>query len=255
MRYKAILEYDGSDYVGWQTQRGFLSLEGTLTKALEALTQAPAQIFAAGRTDAGVHALGQVCHFDIKKTMHPHVIKDGLNAHLRNTLNREDFGVLSVDLVPDRFHARFSATHRRYLYRILNRRTPPVLRRNRCFHVIQPLDIDAMKQGATYFIGHHDFTSFRGHNCQSPSPFKTLDLFEVTSSGEEITIHIASRSFLHHQVRNMVGSLVLVGLKKWQPEHIKEVLAAKDRTRAGPSAPPFGLYLEHITYPLEALCL
>ncbi len=249
MRYKALLEYDGTHYVGWQAQPGFLSLEGTLTKALHALTQEAAQIFAAGRTDAGVHALGQVCHFTLSKNMSPHVIKDGLNAHLRNTLKRVDFGVLHVEEVPDSFHARFSAVHRLYRYRILNRRTPPILDRDRYCHVIQPLDLDAMSQGAAHFIGHHDFSSFRGHNCQSPSPFKTLDRFDINRSGDVIDIQIASRSFLHHQVRNMVGTLLLVGLQKWNPHQIKSALEAKDRTKAGPSAPPYGLYLEKITYP------
>jgi len=202
-------------------------------------------VLAAGRTDAGVHALAMSAHADIAKALTPHRLRDGVNALVRP----DPISVLSVEPVADDWHARFSCTSRRYVYRILNRRAPPALDRGKVWHVAVPLDVEAMKAGAAQLVGRHDFTTFRSAHCQSDSPVKTLDKLEVERAGEEIHLHAAARSFLHHQVRSMVGCLALVGRGQWTPDNIGQALAAKDRAALGFNAPPDGLYFVEATYP------
>ena len=247
-RYKLTLEYDGTPFVGWQRQPNGVSVQGTLEEAFYRLLGHTVTLMAAGRTDAGVHATGQVCHVDLDLPRDPFVIRQALNAHLRDLLTQCTISVLKVEEVTDAFHARFSAQKRLYLYRILNRKPPSTLERERALHVFLPLDEKLMQSGANFLKGHHDFTTFRSIQCQAASPFKTLDRLEIQRNGEHLEIWAESKSFLHHQVRNMVGSLVLVGLEKWKPIQIKHALEAKDRTKGGPMAAAHGLYLYHITY-------
>jgi len=206
-----------------------------------------ASVYAAGRTDAGVHALGQAAHIDIERSLTEHRLREGLNALVRP----EPISVLAVEKVADDWHARFSCTGRRYLYRILNRRAPPALDRGRVWHVATPLDAEAMAKGAAMLVGRHDFTTFRSAHCQSDSPVKTLDRLEVGRDGDEIRIEAAARSFLHHQVRSMVGCLALVGRGQWTPEDIGKALEARDRAALGFNAPPDGLYFVAALYPQE----
>jgi tRNA pseudouridine38-40 synthase len=243
-RYKLTLEYDGSGFVGWQRQENGLSIQKALEEAVAGFCGEQVVVAGAGRTDAGVHALGQVAHLDLVREAAPETIRDALNFHLKPS----PIAVLSVELAPEGFHARFSATARLYRYRIVNRRAPLALDRGRAWWVPQPLDAEAMAAGARLLLGRHDFTSFRASLCQAPSPVKTLDRLEVRRSGEEVVIEAGARSFLHHQVRNMVGSLKLVGEGKWTAEQIGRVLAARDRTAAGPTAPADGLTLVEVRY-------
>ena len=249
-RYKLTLEYDGTGLVGWQRQTNGLSVQEILETACGRLTGTSVLVQGAGRTDAGVHATGQIAHVDLPRPYEPARIRGALNFHVRP----HAVSVLEVEAVPDAFHARVSATRRRYLYRILNRRAPPALERNHVWFVAVALDADAMAEGARHLVGHHDFTSFRASECQAPSPVKTLDLLEVERVGEEIRIITAARSFLHHQVRNMVGTLKLVGSGQWQPDDVATALAARARAAAGPTAPPEGLCLTEVGYePLRPL--
>ncbi|MDP6352210.1 MAG: tRNA pseudouridine(38-40) synthase TruA [Alphaproteobacteria bacterium] len=243
-RYKLTLEYDGTGLVGWQRQANGPSVQAALEDAIEAFSGEAATTTAAGRTDAGVHALGQVAHFDLARLRPADTVSDALNAHLRP----RPIAVVAAEAVNDDFHARFMATERHYRYRIVNRRGPLTLDRDRAWQVARPLDEAAMQAGADLLVGHHDFTSFRAAECQAASPVKTLDQLRVTRAGDEITIGARARSFLHHQVRNMVGSLVLVGEGKWPPERIASALGARDRTAAGPTAPAKGLYLMSVAY-------
>lgn len=204
------------------------------------------EVCGAGRTDAGVHALGQVAHFDLKKTWDLYRLREALNAKLRD--DRAPVSVLNVEIVPDSFHARFSAKGRGYIYRILNRPSPTVLEKDRVWWVAFPLDIEKMRQGAEYLLGHHDFSSFRAAACQALSPLKTLDRLDISNQGDEIVFTVEARSFLHHQVRNIVGTLKMIGGGYWPPEKIKDILAAKDRKAAGPTAPAGGLYLNKVMY-------
>jgi tRNA pseudouridine38-40 synthase len=246
MRYKLTLEYDGTQTLGWQRQQDGPSVQEYMERVLETLSGHHSEVAAAGRTDAGVHALAQVAHIDFDKPLDSWKIREAFNANLR--LLEAPVTVLNVEPVPNTFHARFSATGRGYIYRILNRRAPSVLRQNRVWWVPVELDVEKMRQGAQYLLGHHDFTSFRAVACQAKSPIKTLDKLDIDKQGDEIVFTVEARSFLHHQVRNMVGTLKMVGEGKLQPEDIKTILEAKDRRRAGVTAPACGLYLSKVTY-------
>ena len=231
--------------MGWQRQDHGPSVQQTLEGAIQRMTGEQAVFTAAGRTDAGVHALAMSAHVEVTKSLTPHRLRAGLNALARP----HPISVLDVSEVAGDWHARFSCVGRRYLYRILNRRAPPALDAGKAWHVPVPLDVDAMKEGARHLIGRHDFTTFRSVQCQSDSPLKTLDGLEVAKSGDEIHITAAARSFLHHQVRSMVGCLVMVGRGQWQPDDIRKALEAKDRSALGFNAPPHGLYFVEAIYP------
>lgn len=244
-RYRVTLEYDGTDLVGWQRQDNGASVQGALEDAIEKLSGARVTVHGAGRTDAGVHALGQVAHFDLEKSFAPDKVRDAMNHHVRPAA----VAVLDAAVAAPNFHARFSATGRHYLFRILNRRPPPVLERGRVWHVAHDLDAEAMDDAAEVLVGSHDFTTFRAAECQAKSPVKTLDRLTVRRAADEIHIEASARSFLHHQVRSMVGSLKLVGEGKWRKRELAAALAAKDRSRCGPVSPPDGLYLARVDYP------
>lgn len=243
-RYKLIIEYDGGPFVGWQRQDNGLSVQQAIEEAVEAFCQERAVVHCAGRTDAGVHALGQVAHVEIAKEAPPDKVRDALNFHLRP----HPIAVLQAELAAPDFHARFSATGRSYLYRILLRRAPAALERGHVWHLPFPLDAGAMHAAAQELVGHHDFTSFRSTACQAPSAMKTLDELSVSRAGEEIHVTAKARSFLHNQVRIMVGTLKLVGEGKWSARDVAKALAAADRTQGGPTAPPDGLYLTEVRY-------
>jgi tRNA pseudouridine38-40 synthase len=243
-RYRLAVEYNGGPFVGWQRQDNGPSVQGALEDAIEKLSAARVTVTGAGRTDAGVHALGQVAHFDLEKPYEPGKIRDALNHYLRPA----PVVVLDAALAGDDFHARFSATARHYLYRILNRRSPPALESGRVWHVSPSLDADAMHHAAQSLLGSHDFTTFRAAECQAQSPVKTLDRLDVSQRADEIHIEASARSFLHHQIRSFAGSLKLVGEGKWHPKDIAAALAARDRAQCGPVAPPDGLYLVRVDY-------
>jgi tRNA pseudouridine38-40 synthase len=247
-RFKLTVEYDGTGLVGWQRQDNGPSVQALLEAAIEKLTGAVSEVTGAGRTDAGVHAIGQVAHVDIDRPLAADSVRDGLNFWLRGEAGWAPVSVLTAEMAPDDFHARFSASGRRYLYRIVNRRPPLVLERNRAWWVAPPLDAGAMQEAADLLVGHHDFSTFRAAECQAASPVKTLDRLDVERSGEEIRIAAAARSFLHHQVRNMVGTLKLVGEGKWRSDDVAGALAARDRRQGGPTAPACGLYLVAVAY-------
>ena len=244
-RWRLTIEFDGGPFMGWQRQDHGPSVQQALEEALQRMTGEQAAVHAAGRTDAGVHALAMSAHVDVERDLTPHRLREGLNALVRPA----PVSVLSVEQVADDWHARFSCTGRRYLYRVLNRRAPPALERGKVWHIGVDLDVDAMAEGAAMLVGRHDFTTFRSVNCQSESPLKTLDRLEVERAGEEIHIHAAARSFLHHQVRSMVGCLALVGRGQWRPEDMRAALEAKDRAALGFNAPPDGLYFVEALYP------
>lgn len=244
-RYKLTLEYDGTGLVGWQRQNNGLSVQEILETAVERFCGKTITVHGAGRTDAGVHALAQTAHIDLPKEKSPEVIRNALNQHIRP----HAVAVLAVEPVADNFDARRSARGRVYRYRILNRRPPAVLERNRVWHVGAKLDVEAMQAGAKLLLGKHDFSSFRDSMCQARSPVKTLDALDVIKYGEEVRVEARARSFLHHQVRNMVGTLKLVGAGKWKIAQVAEALAARDRRAGGPTAPAEGLYLVAIVYP------
>lgn len=245
-RYKITIEYDGTDLLGWQKQQEGLSVQSCLETALEAFSGCKTDIYAAGRTDAGVHALAQVAHFDLETKMQLFQIREAFNAHLRD--RHYPVAVVEVEKAAPDFHARFSAVGRGYIYRILNRRARTVLLENRVWHVPFPLDAEKMKQGASYLLGNHDFSAFRGAGCQALSPVKTLDKLDILVNGDEINFVVEARSFLYHQVRNMVGTLKMVGDGKLQPEDVKTILESKQRREAGVTAPACGLYLSKVMY-------
>jgi tRNA pseudouridine38-40 synthase len=244
-RWRLTIEYDGGPFMGWQRQDHGLSVQQALEEALHRMTGEQAAFAAAGRTDAGVHALAMSAHVDVTKALTPHRLREGLNAFVRP----HPISVLEVQQVADDWHARFSCLGRRYLYRILGRRAPPALDWGRVWHISVPLDVNAMSEGAGHLIGRHDFTTFRSAHCQSDSPVKTLDSLEVARVGEEIHIAAAARSFLHHQVRSMVGCLALVGRGQWKPDDMRKALEARDRAALGFNAPPQGLYFVEALYP------
>jgi len=245
-RYKLILEYDGGGFVGWQRQTNGLSLQELLETAIQRFCGEEVTSFAAGRTDAGVHALGQVVHFDLARSPAPapRVVRDALNFHLRP----HPIAVLRAEIAADDFHARFSARQRAYRYRILNRPAPLTLEAGRAWLIEKPLDLAAMEEAAALLVGRHDFSSFRAADCQAKSPEKTLERLALGKEGELVTIEARARSFLHHQVRNMVGSLKLVGEGKWRAADMRRALEARARQAAGPTAPPEGLYLVEVVY-------
>jgi tRNA pseudouridine38-40 synthase len=243
-RYRLLIEYDGGPFVGWQMQAGGPSVQGVLTQAITAFPGEKVTLHGAGRTDAGVHALGQVAHIDLARDWRPDRLRDALNAKLRP----HPVAVLATEKVADSFHARFSAKRRHYLYRVVNRRADLTLERNRAWRVPRSLDAVAMHTAAQRLIGRHDFTTFRAADCQAKSPVKTLDRLEVERDGDEVRVHASARSFLHHQVRSMVGSLVLVGDGKWTADDFFGALAARSRAACGPVAPPEGLYLVSVEY-------
>ncbi len=244
-RYRLLIEYDGGPFCGWQMQTNAPSVQAALQRAIEAFCGERVQVSGAGRTDTGVHATGQVAHIDLSRDWPAKTVRDAINAHLVP----DPIMILDAAVAPADFHARFSAIGRRYLYRILNRRSPPALDRGRVFWVKKPVDVDAMAQAATHLLGHHDFTTFRDAACQANSPMRTLDVATVTRVGEEIRLEFAARSFLHRQVRSMTGALAEVGVGKWQRDDVRAALAARDRKRCGPVAPAHGLYLTEVVYP------
>jgi tRNA pseudouridine38-40 synthase len=243
-RFALTLEFDGGPFMGLQRQAHGPSVQQHVEEAAQAITGEAVTLHAAGRTDAGVHALAMRAHLDIDKAIDPFRLMEALNAKLRP----QPIAVLACAIVPDDWHARFSCTGRSYIYRITNRRAPLTLERGKAWQVSAPLDADAMHAAAQHLVGHHDFTTFRSVHCQAASPIKTLDRLDVVRDGEEIDIHAAARSFLHHQVRSMVGCLVLVGRGKWTGGDLKAALDARDRAALGFNAPPDGLYFAGATY-------
>ena len=244
-RWRLTVEYDGGPFMGWQRQDHGPSVQQTLEEALQRMTGETVAVHAAGRTDAGVHALAMSAHVDVERELTSHRLREGVNALVRPL----PVSVLAVEPAAEDWHARFSCVGRRYLYRVLNRRAPPALDIGKVWHVAVPLDVEAMAEGAAHLIGRHDFTTFRSVHCQSDSPVKTLDRLDVSRVGEEIHIEAAARSFLHHQVRSMVGCLALVGRGQWAPGDMRTALEAKDRAALGLNAPPQGLYFVEATYP------
>jgi tRNA pseudouridine38-40 synthase len=244
-RWKLILEWDGTPFMGWQRQDHGPSVQAAVERAAAAMTHETVTAHAAGRTDAGVHALAMAVHVDIAKELTPHRLREGLNALLRP----DPVAVLRVEPVADDWHARFSCVGRRYLYRIANRRAPLALDAGRAWRIGPELNLAEMRESASYLVGRHDFTTFRSVHCQSDSPVKTLDALTVQREEDEIHVRAEARSFLHHQVRSMVGCLALVGLGRWQPEDMREALEAKDRAALGLNAPPEGLYFAEAVYP------
>ena len=243
-RYRLLIEYDGRPYNGFQLQAAQPSVQGSIERAVTAFCGEAARVVAAGRTDTGVHATGQVIHVDLAKDWRPEVVRDALNAHLVP----EPVAVLEAQIAAPEFHARFSATGRRYLYRIFNRHSPPALERGRVWHVKRPIDAEAMHAAAQALVGQHDFTTFRDAACQAKSPVKTMDAARVRREGDAVLLEFSARSFLHRQVRSMTGSLVEVGLGRWSTSDLKSALDAKDRKACGPVAPPDGLYLVEVKY-------
>jgi tRNA pseudouridine38-40 synthase len=244
-RYRLTIEYDGGPFVGWQRQANGRSVQQAIEEAILRLTNEEARIRGAGRTDAGVHALAQVAHVDLSRDWTGHRLREGLNALLRP----EPVAILAAEPAAADFDARFSALRRRYRYRILMRRAPPAIDAGRVWHVRQRLDAVAMHRAAQRLVGRHDFTTFRSVECQAKSPVKTLDRLDVRLAGDELAVEATARSFLHNQVRSMVGSLKLVGEGKWTPDDMAQALEARDRAACGPVAPPQGLYLARVDYP------
>jgi len=243
-RYMIKIEYDGGPFAGWQVQATGLTVQGLLAAAFEGFCGEAVTVQGAGRTDAGVHARGQVAHVDLVREWDTDTVRDAVNAHLRP----HPVAVLSCARVADDFNARTSARRRHYLYRVVNRRADLALDRGRAWRLPRTLDAAAMQAAAQCLVGRHDFTTFRAAECQAKSPVKTLDALAVARDGEEVTITAVARSFLHHQVRSMVGSLALVGEGKWSVEDLQRALDARDRTACGPVAPPDGLYLMRVDY-------
>jgi tRNA pseudouridine38-40 synthase len=243
-RYKITIEYDGTPFSGWQIQANGPSVQAELARAIEGLTGQHVIPRGAGRTDAGVHARGQVAHFDLMRAYEPETVRDALNFHLRPS----PIAILDCEIVDESFDARFSAKARHYLYRICNRRAPLVVDRNRAWQVAPPLNAAAMQEAAQFLLGRHDFTTFRAAQCQAKSPLRTLSSLDVVREGETIVITTNARSFLHHQVRSIAGSLKLVGEGKWQPADLRRALEERNRTACGPVAPACGLYFMKVVY-------
>lgn len=254
VKYALLIEYDGNGLVGWQKQDEGVSVQGSLEKAAKSIFNENFEIQGSGRTDAGVHALGQVAHIYLPKShkltsKHPFYIISAFNALLKDTKIR----VVSAKQVKSEFNARFSAVKRFYKYRILCRAAPPGLDKGKVWHIRQKLDLKLMEEGIKHILGQHDFTSFRTIKCQAKSPIRTLDEITFANEGDEVIIRVKAKSFLHSQVRIIVGTIVKIGDKTWDPEQIKKILHAKDRSLAGPTAPADGLYLEKVDYPKNLL--
>lgn len=243
-RYRLTIEYDGTPFVGWQRQANGRSVQEAIEEAIAAFSGEMVVVKGAGRTDTGVHALGQVAHIDLARDWPADTVRDAVNAHLRSEL----VAVLAAEAVGEDFDARFSAVRRHYLYRIIDRRAPPVLDRERAWGVKMRLDVEAMHAAAQTLVGRHDFTTFRASGCQAKSPVRTLDRLDVSRQGGEIAVRASARSFLHSQVRSMVGALKKVGEGRWPVKAVGDALAARDRTRSGPVAPAHGLYLVAVDY-------
>ena len=244
-RYKLTIEYDGSPFVGWQAQANGMSVQQVLEEGIKGFCGQDVRVAGAGRTDAGVHALGQVAHIDLETEVRTDTLRDAANAHMRG----HPVAIVECEQVSDDFEARFGAIKRHYLYRIINRRAPLTLDAKQAWLVHRPLDAEAMHEAAQALIGKHDFTTFRSMQCQAKSPVKTMDRITVSRYAEEIEITCEARSFLHNQVRSIVGTLKLVGEGKWTRRGVEKALAAKDRSACGPVAPPDGLYLVRVDYP------
>ena len=245
-RYRLRIEYFGAPYLGWQSQTGGRTVQDAIERAIEKIDGGHRRITCAGRTDAGVHGLGQVAHVDLVTPRREDVLRDALNAHLAQA--GETVAILEAQAVPETFDARMSAIRRHYRYRILNRRPPTALMKNRVWHVAKPLDVAPMQAAAQSILGKHDFTTFRAAACQAKSPIRTLERLEVQREGEEIWVEASARSFLHNQVRSMVGSLVKIGHGTWPVSEMRAALDAQDRARCGPVAPPDGLYFMRVDY-------
>ena len=248
-RYRITVEYDGGPFCGWQMQDNGPSVQAALVEALKRLSGEEAQVFGAGRTDAGVHALGQVAHFDLSTSWSVDKIRDGLNFHLKPA----PVAVLDAVQVDDEFHARFSAVGRHYLYKIISRRPPLTVEKGRAWRVSKPLDADTMHEAGQVLLGTHDFTTFRSAHCQAKSAYKSIDALSVDRDGDALLIKVSARSFLHNQVRSIAGSLKMVGEGVWTKDDLLSALEAADRSRCGPVAPPDGLYLTRVDYPLRAV--
>lgn len=246
-RYKLTIEYHGGPFSGWQRQEDRPSVQGALEAALARIDPAAPTATGAGRTDAGVHATGQVAHCDLSREWDPFRLAEALNWHLKPA----PVAVTAAAPAPDDFHARFDAIERRYLYRVICRRAPLTIERGLAWRVPAALDVEAMRRAAAHLVGRHDFTTFRSSICQAKSPVRTLDALEIEQLGDEIRFHVRARSFLHNQVRSFVGTLERVGAGKWPPERVARALAARDRAQCGPVAPPDGLYLAQVRYPDE----
>ncbi len=247
-RYKLIVEFDGTPFVGWQRQANGLSVQEVIEAAGAALSGSPSPVYGAGRTDSGVHGLGMAAHIDLERDFPARTVMEGLNAHLRP----HPVAILEAKAVTDEFHARFSCHARHYLYRVLNRRSPATLERDRVWRLAGELNVRAMSKAATALIGKHDFTTFRSAHCQADSPVKTLTTLTVSQAGDEVHFYLAAPSFLHNQVRSIVGSLAEVGLGRWPVAGMADALSARDRAACGPVAPAKGLYFLKADYPLEA---
>lgn len=244
-RYKCTIEYCGTKFSGWQKQQEHVStVQQAIEEAITKLTNENPRLHVSGRTDAGVHAFAQVAHFDIIKKIDTETVKSALNFHIRP----HEISIIEVQKTDEKFHARFSAKKRYYVYKIINRRSPLAIDNKRAWHVSVVLDVDAMQKAANFMLGEHDFTSFRDSQCQAKSPIKTIDEIRIEQNGELIEIHVSAQSFLHHMVRNIVGTLKYVGDGKWQPEYVKEIIAQKNRCAAGPTAPAHGLYFVKVDY-------
>jgi tRNA pseudouridine38-40 synthase len=242
--YKITIEYDGTGFNGWQRQKNASSVQQAIEEAIFKLSQQKVVLHGAGRTDTGVHATRQIANFIIEKTYPVGVIVNALNFHLKP----QKVAIIDAEQMPEQFHARFSAKKRYYRYIIINRLPPLIIDRNRAWHVKEPLNVELMIDAAKSLIGCHDFTSFRALCCQAKSSIKTLEELRIEQHDDIIEFYLSAPSFLHHMVRNIVGTLKLVGNHKWQPSQVKEALAAKDRRSAGPTAPPYGLYLYKVDY-------
>jgi tRNA pseudouridine38-40 synthase len=245
-RYKLTIEYFGAPYQGWQSQTGGRTVQDAIERAVAKLRDGERRLICAGRTDAGVHGLGQVAHVDLDKDWRTDVLRDALNAHLMQA--GEAVAILAAEVAPEGFDARISAIRRHYRYRILNRRPPSALERQRVWHVAKPLDVDLMQEAAQTILGRHDFTTFRASSCQAKSPIRSLERLDVSRHGEELWVEASARSFLHNQVRSMVGSLVKIGHGTWPVSEMRAALDAADRARCGPVAPPDGLYFMKVDY-------
>lgn len=246
-RYRLTVEYDGGPYVGWQKQKNGPSVQGALEAAILSLTGETVSVRGAGRTDSGVHAIGQVAHTDIAKDWPPYSLQNALNAHLR--MARQRVSILDIQVASEHFDARFSALRRHYLYRIITRQAPLALEAGRAWWITKALDHDVMHAAAQTLVGKHDFTTFRSIHCQANSPVRTLDRLDVTRSGDLIEIRATAQSFLHNQIRSFAGTLKMAGEGKWTPDDVRSALDARDRKACGPVAPPQGLYFMQVDYP------